>query len=327
MLARRRGLWVALMALMTCATAALAVDEMPGQWGELGRNYTTTGRGHKLLYRVTALEYRVDPVIIGKEAYAPKADEKLLVVHYVLQNAQTTNYTVSWSSLTMTVVDSTEATCKGVPAMGNEIDKQPVNIELKPAQKIEVYRVFRVAAAGPAKKLIVYRVEPPVVRFDLVEKCKPTPLAKELADPADATGATPAQPLAAKLGQKLPLGPLQITVDSWQPGQPTCEGKAPKEGRQWVYVTATATNLAPEEERLQFSAIRPRLLVGEDQIKSRMGLWQVETDQVLKPGVLAPGASRTIRWVFDAPAELTAPKLALEWQSTDRQAVLELPAP
>ena len=323
----RRLFCVMAAALAVLAPVARAVDEMPGQWGELGKNYTTTGRAHKLLFRVTSLEYRVAPLSIGDTTYAPKADEKLLVVHFVLQNAETTAYTVGWNALTMNAIDANEATCKGVSAMGAEADGKSVNIELKPAQKIEVYRIIRVAAAGPAKKLIIFRDQPPVVRYDLLEKCKPTPLPKELADPADATGSTPAQPLTAKIGQKMPLGEFGLTVDSWQAGAATFDGKAPKAGRQWVYVTATATNLTTIEERFQSSTVKPRLISGEDQIKAKTLLVATESDQVLAGPMVQPGASRTFRYVFDAPATLTTPRLELEWQSSNRKAMLELPAP
>ena len=314
-----------LAALAVLAPAARAVDEMPGQWGELGKNYITAGRSHKLLFRVTSLEYRVAPVVIGNSTYAPKADEKLLVVHFVLQNAEDTAYTVSWNALTMNAIDANEVTCKAGTSMGAEADGKSVGVELKPAQKIEVYRVIRVGAAGPAKKLIVFRDQPPVVRYDLLEKCKPTPLPKELADPADATGTTPAQPLIAKIGQKMPLGEVETTVDGWQQGQPTADGKAPKAGNQWVYVTATITNVSAKDQRLTHALVRPMLLSGEDQFKSRYALFAVDSDQVMTPPVLAPGASRTIRWALEVPATLNQPTLQIEWQTTDRKAKIALP--
>ncbi|MBI5831658.1 MAG: hypothetical protein HZB16_05010 [Armatimonadetes bacterium] len=86
----RRTALGALAALMLMGAGARAVDEMPGQWGEVGKDYIM-GKGHRLRFRLVSMEYRVDPVCIGKQAFAPKADEKLLVVHYVLQNAETTN--------------------------------------------------------------------------------------------------------------------------------------------------------------------------------------------------------------------------------------------
>ncbi|MBI5831659.1 MAG: hypothetical protein HZB16_05015 [Armatimonadetes bacterium] len=166
-----------------------------------------------------------------------------------------------------------------------------------------------------------------MLRFDLLEKCKPARLAKELADPADGTGTTPAQPLSAKLGQKMPLGGFELSVDSFATGVATCDGKAPKAGAQWVLVTATVRNLVPTEERFSHTSIKPTLVSGETAIKGKYLLLQTGVDAVLASSVLAPGATRSFRWAFEAPTELTTPKLHLEWQATDRKAVLDLVAP
>ncbi|WP_337871455.1 hypothetical protein [Meiothermus sp.] len=86
-------------------TQVAGTTQLAGGEGEFGKTYTL-GKSYPLNFTLRSAEYAVNRVTAGTSVYAPKANEKLLVLHYTVQNPTQREQNVTWSSFKFTVVDA-----------------------------------------------------------------------------------------------------------------------------------------------------------------------------------------------------------------------------
>jgi len=164
---------------------AKGTTQMAGADGKFLRPYSLGVKGNQLNFTLKSIEYTIEPVSNGTNTVTPSAGEKLMVVRFNVHNCEKKQQYCSAGDFSLTAVEATDKTISPASGFGMETTKQPVAMYLKPAQKIDVYAVFRVTAQGEIPKLIVKRNVEPVVRYNLIGKAK---LPAKYADPADATG-------------------------------------------------------------------------------------------------------------------------------------------
>ncbi len=186
-------------------------SQLKGDQGELGLTYTL-GKESPINFTLKSCEYLAERKRIGADYYVPTAEEKLLVVHFTLQNPQPSERGVGWSVCSFTAVDATDTNREYPQNIGVESTQEALSLDLKPAQKLDAYTIITVPARGEVPKLIVKAQDQLVIRYDLRKKVKG--LAAPFGDPADKSGATALADVPAVVGTYCPVGMWDARLDS-----------------------------------------------------------------------------------------------------------------
>ncbi|MGE5532596.1 MAG: hypothetical protein ACM3VW_10830, partial [Bacteroidota bacterium] len=157
--------------------ASTGTAQLPGDNGTLGQVYTMR-KDQPLYFSLKSAEYTLDQVRMGGRTATPTADEKLLVLHFTVQNPLKTEQFVRWDSLRLTAVDATNVNHEGGYDWANPENGEAVSLSLKPAQTVLCYTVINVPAKGQIPKLMVLPEDEndgPVLRYDLRDIVKALP--------------------------------------------------------------------------------------------------------------------------------------------------------
>lgn len=193
---------------------SIGTSQLPGSWCDFGKEYTL-GRANAMNLTVKSAEYTIGRVTVGDRIFYPEMGKKLLVVRFSMHNPLAKDQNVSYATYDWTAVDAKdqnvtqEYESAGIEGSGVKLDQA-----MKPAQKIDMYIVFRVAADGEVPKLMVANHSDstaPIARYDLRGKVKPLPA--PFADPSDKTGATVAKPIPCVMGACYSTGKYDMTVE------------------------------------------------------------------------------------------------------------------
>ncbi|HEX8463630.1 MAG TPA: DUF4352 domain-containing protein [Abditibacterium sp.] len=178
----------------------MGTTQLSGYEGKLGQTFTL-GKDSPLNFTLNRLEYSVGRVNIGNYAHHPLGDEKMLILHFTVQNPtkRVTNFSASY--LTFNAIDANGVTRNYLGDIAREVTAEPVQIALNPGQKIEAYTAIKVAAFGPVPKIIVrhaYETKAPILRYDGRGAAKK--LTAPFGDPADQSGTTALKMVPVKSG-------------------------------------------------------------------------------------------------------------------------------
>ena len=194
---------------------SIGTSQLPGEWCDLGKAYTL-GKADATNLTLKSAEYTVGHVKVGDRFFWPNEGEKLLAIHYTLHNPLPREQHVDYSTISWTAVDA-KSQNKNQEYLGVGVDDQThktLDQAMKPAQKIEVFAVIRVAGEGAVPKLMAANhadAGTPVARYDLHGKVKP--LAAPYADPGDQTGATVAKVIPGAFGVFYTTGNFDTKVE------------------------------------------------------------------------------------------------------------------
>lgn len=287
----------------TASSAASAgTAQLAGDNGELGKLYSLR-KGNPLYFTLLSAEYTTEQVNIGERTYMPTASEKLLVLHFTVQNPQKTDLFVRFDSLRLMAVDAMDVN-HAAADWGDEDSKGKLGIALKPAQKIKAYTVITVPAKGQIPKLMVQSSidnDGPVLRYDLRDKV--TLLKAPIADPADATGATALEIVTAAAKEKYPCGPFDMTLEQFTTTTETVDGVAPKKGESYLLATLRLKNDTPVPQNLRFDTFKPVLVSTDGEILRYGNMLFATTDRRVSQPV-NPGDEMTIRLYFTIPKDV-----------------------
>lgn len=237
---KAKNQYVIVGAGQTNQTDVAGTAQMAGGEGVLGKTYTL-GKQSPLNFTLKSAEYSVARVSMGNDIYAPKADEKLLILRFTVQNPQKNEQNLSYSSFKFTAVDAKDVNHTFDSYFAREGTNDILSIALKPAQKIEVYAVWPVAAAGAIPKLIVERESgAPVLRYDLRDKVKP--LAAPIADPADSSGVSALNEVPVTAGTYYPLKYYDLKLESVAFSNDKMDNRPPAEGKRYLVATFSLKN-------------------------------------------------------------------------------------
>jgi hypothetical protein len=290
--------------------AVLPVAQMPGDNGEIGKVYAL-GKADPLDFSLLGADFTVTPVVIGDRLYAPKANEKLLILRFIVHNPQQTERFVRGDSLIFTGVDVFDLNHVGEDSWGVAGTSKKAQLTLMPAQKLELYAVMTVPAKGPVPKLIVQatdREDSPVLRYDL--RGKVTPLERPIADTADATGCTALEEVSARLGTAWPCNNFSVTVEKFDTVTTTLLDRTPAEGESFLVATLLLKNLAPIDSYLRWDAIDPVLTTAADEQLTYHNMLLATANRSVAQNI-RPGAEMRVRIFFTIPADTQPRKLAI----------------
>lgn len=287
----------------------LGTTQMAGDFGKLGTTYTI-GKSTPINFTLKSADYSVVPLTIGTNTWVPKANEKLLILHYTVQNPMPREQRYYWADIMFTGVDAKDTNRNFINAVVREGQVEPLTIQLKPAQKLDVSTAIVVPAEGVVPKLIVERErDAPVIRYDL--RGKVTPLATGYGDPADTTGASALKEVPAKAGTFYPTGVFDTRLDeiAYVPG-PLIKREA-GEGKRFLTAIFTIKNRTASTQRYVWSDFAPDLRDADgEKVAYNQSILKATRDEATD-GKLEPGEEARIRFYFPLPKEVAGKTLRL----------------
>lgn len=290
----------------------LGTKQLTGYEGSLGQTFTI-GKNSPVNFTLKSAAYSVDRVNIGSYSHLPKSDEKLLVLHFTVQNPRKTAFNYSGGQLLFKAVDSGGVTRDAVGDVAREVTRESLNIQLQPGQKVEGYTAIRVAAYGEVPKLIVqsyYEPEGPIVRYDL--RGKVTRLAEPFADPADALTARKIVPGAR--GTFYPASdPFDVRVDEVKYSTEAIANRKPDTGKRWCIANVTVKNKGARIVRVSQSYFLATLKDADGEKTSyNQSLLKGSRDEQAD-AELQPGEEAKVRFYWPLPENVEAASVLLQY--------------
>lgn len=297
----------------------LGTQQMKGGDGLVGTTYSfTDGNGMVINAKLTGIEYSVTRHnIASQNCIVPKAGEKLLILHWDVQNPLPTDEYLSGTCLPFSTVAADGQLRDHSEERRLANGKEPLSITLKPGQKApaELVAVGVVPAAGGVPKLIVNYgrkgTTEMVTRYMFGKApniIKPLPAVD--ADPADSTGATAAATVPAKIGVTYPLGYLDFSISSiaFAPG-PLATNSA-GDGKRFLVVTFSVTNKSWGKRYVNEFA-SATLVTADDEKTKEFLLIKGKRDEAAEGIDMEADESATFRMAFVVPNDTTGKKLTL----------------
>lgn len=284
--------------------------QLPGGAGQFGKTYAL-GQRSALNFTLKSAEYRVAPINIGSSLIAPEANEKLLVLHYSVQNPQKTDVRYYWNALRFTGVDAQDVNHNAASAVAREGSRDALEIDLKPAQKVDAYAVLKVPAAGAVPKLLVERGDgSPVLRYNLRGQVKA--LSAPFADPQDASGTTARPSVPATPGTFFPGIAYDLKLESVAFTTEPLGGRAPQGGRRYLVATVALKNTRNADQEYYWGTLRPELRDADGElVEWNSKLLKAGRDEDARAR-LKPGEEARVRFFFELPQDRGAKSLTLK---------------
>lgn len=287
--------------------------QLAGGVGALGQAVTLGKERSAINFTLNSAEFTLTRVTVGTNVYIPKANEKLLILRYTLQNPQKESRGIAWNTLKFTAIDAQDISHEHDNYVGREGTSELLEMTLKPAQKISAYAVMAVPATGPIPKLIVSAGDEfPVQRYDL--RGKIGGLAAEFADPADPSSVTAREIQTVPAGVYAPLGRFDVRLESAALSQGAMNGQLPPSGQRYLVATLSIRNGAArtaEAADWTFNTFKVQLRDADGEV-------QVYDDDLLKAsrdepaeGTLKPGEEARFRVYFPLPEAVAGTALSI----------------
>ena len=297
--------------------------QLAGDNGELKKIYSLV-KSNPLHFSLISAEYTTTPLTIGTSHFVPKADEKLLVLHFTVQNPQDKTNFVRYDRLRITAVDAMNVNHEAVQGWGDEENKGNVALELKPKQKLACYAGIIVPAKGVIPKLMIMpwrEGDGPILRYDLRDKVAALPA--PIADPADPTGATALENVPAELGKVYPFGNFDVAIEQFSYADTLTDVKPPTGGR-FLIVTALVKNRSPRDNFLRYDFFRPYVTDTDGaEVKYRGMLLATRDANVAQD--LKAGAELRVRLFFAVEKGSTPVKMSINEGSKTRNYEYAIP--
>lgn len=246
-------------------------------------------------------KYTVVRVNIGAASYFPQAGEKLLVLHFRIQNPTKDTLSFDAGTIPFSVVDAAGVTHKSVQDVGVDATHQTAEFDLKPGEvKDDLYTVLITSAIGADMTLIVEAgregIEEESLRCALLGRV--TPL--------DALKIVPAAG-----GVFYPLALLDARLDTTAYTSLPLGGSRPDEAQRYFTATFTIQNKSAGKHGVSGMNFVPIL-------RDAQGKTIEYNQTILKPAedvsgdaVLSADAETSIRFFWALPKETRASSLSL----------------
>lgn len=291
------------------APVVLGTTQLPGEFGKIGTTYTI-GKSTPLNFTLRSAEYSATRVLnetysSGITAFAPQANEKMLLLHFTVQNPQPRDVRLFGESFKITAVDIDDVNHEVATEIVREgRNNKFVDFPLKPAQKIELYAGILVPADGEVPKLIVQRqlADGAVVRYDLRGKVKGIP--PPFADPKDPKGATRLASIPAQRDTYYPISNYDVKVGQITFAD-TVAGIKATNGNRFAVVTLMFRGYGTRNN-LSESSFRARMTTTDgDTVDARSpggtgGLLRASRDEAFN-GPIEAGTELPLRVFFEIP--------------------------
>jgi len=282
--------------------------QLAGEWAVFGTTYTL-GKSDPWNITMKSAEYTIEPILIGERIYIPNADQKLLVLHYNMHNPQKGEALLRFDTLAMTAVDAKDQNWEYIRELGAEKTKERVQVELKPAQKLDVYTAVLVPAAGVMPKLIVKSYDETVLRYDLRGKVKG--MSAPFADPNDNSGATALQSIPAQVGTSYPLGNFDLKLESASFSDKPVGDQELEEGARNLVLICSAKNRSKDKSLLRFDTFNCKLTDADGvEVEWNQNMYSASRDATIQTDV-EPGQEIRFRYACPVPKDVKLKSLSI----------------
>lgn len=299
------------------SSGATGTAQLAGDNGELGKLYAMR-KGDPLYFTLAKAEFTVNPVRIGDTLLSAKADEKLLVLRFTVQNPNKTDRLVRFDSLRFMVVDAQNVNHQCRAQWGDALTSQQVGLLLKPAQKLEMYTAIPVPAAGEIPKLMVQSNvdnDGPVLRYDL--RGKVVALPAPIADPADATGATALKEVPAQMNTSYGLDEFAVTMEKSEFVTTALDAGPPSNGGRYLVVTLLVKNLLTRDNLLRWDAFRLALVSADGETLRYRTTLMATANRPFSSQVKPDGEVR-VRLYFEVPNDAVPQSLTISQRDSHK---------
>lgn len=302
----------------TKGTAQLAGDN-----GKLGVTYTI-GKGHDAInLTLLSAEYSTSRVLLGNLSIWPSNTEKLLVLHYTLQNPNPVGFVAGWFTLKFTAVDSNDVNhTNSTHVFKKEGTNEPVQMELKPGQKVAFVTAFAVPSDVSIPKLIVQRGDSqPVLRYNFKSgDIKPLPNGIGEAD-----GFTALKEIEVGSGAS---GQLNLFLDAQlvNSSYETALGdKKPKKGNRLFVASINIKNRGTHSWTLNGFAFQANIKTDDGEQTGWHGIliWKTARNEGADSSLDA-GAEYTVRAIAEVPENANVTELLIRGNDQCRPLVLKI---
>jgi len=294
----------------------IGTTQLEGEPGRFGETYTIGVRSPWSI-TVNSAEYSVGHLHIGKLCFTPKADQKMLVIHYTVHNPQKGEANMRYDFLPWTAIDAKNTNWEYIRALGAEDSKESVAVMMKPAQKMNVYTAIMVPAAGPIPKVMVKGSDDRVLRYypnEMVNGKNVSPvkgLEAPFADPSDPSGMTALDKVPGKSGEYYPLDEFDIRLDGYAFTDGKVGDKEPKKGNRNLVISMTVKNALPVQRQLRYDWFEPKLSDADGMTVRWNGKMLSASRDASVDAQLDPGQEVGIRYYFELPSDLGAKSFSI----------------
>jgi hypothetical protein len=265
-------------------------------------------------FTLNRLEYSVGRVNIGTNAHHPLGDEKMLVLHFTVQNPMKRNLNFSSSYLTFLAIDANGVTRPYLGDIAREVTAEPVRIELNPGQKVEAYTAIKVAAFGPVPKIIVrhaYETKAPIVRYD--GRGAARKLVAPYVDSADKSGATALKTVPVKIGAWYPVTDYFDARLEKIDYASTVAGREAGTGKKYCLATFSLRNGGKRPTNYGQSFFRADLKDADgEKTDYNTSMLKGSRDEEAS-STLAPGEEARVRFYWTLPEKVDAQTVLLQY--------------
>jgi hypothetical protein len=292
-------------------------QQMAGGQGAFGTTYTLTdGDWGPINFTIKSVEYSVARVCMSPtEMYAPKANEKLIVIHYRIKNPNSSDFYYSGRSLFQTV-DTNNTTLDDCADSRRESETQPISISIKPGQGIDDLVTYAVVTGkGAIPKLILKLGKPGssdrVTRFALGTGPNiVAPIPAPYADPADPSGATALTNIKASIGTTYVAGYFDTSLDSAVLAPGPFGDTAADDGKRFLVAKITVTNKSLGQIYVGDIFAGTVITSDDDKITDHVVL-KAKRDEAWEGRQIDPGESVSLRLLYQVPSVATIKTLGL----------------
>lgn len=181
------------------ARPLLGTAQLPGDDGKLNQAYTMGTRG-KLNFTLTGVRYTKVRWNVEGNSTAPGREEKLMILSFSIQNPNPEITPYHSGSLKFTAIDQENENHEWVGNVVQKASDKSLNINLKPAQKVECEAAIVVPGKGVVPKLMVaHQSGGDVLRYDL------RPIVQKLEKPWSENGDDVLETIAGEKDTYYPL--------------------------------------------------------------------------------------------------------------------------
>jgi len=289
---------------------APSAGQLAGDNGELNKAYSLV-KSNPIQFSLLRAEYTTTPITIGDKIYAPKAEEKLLVLHFTVQNMQAATNFIRYDRLHITAVDAMNVNHEAQQGWGDAENHTYVALDLKPKQKLECYAAIIVPAKGVIPKLMIMpwkEGDGPILRYDLRDKV--TALPAPIADPADPTGATALENVPGELGKTYPYATFEVAVEQFSYLDTKLGDTTPPTGGRLLIANLRVKNIAPVDSLLRYDMFRP-VVTDADGAEVRYRGMLFATSEAKVAQLAKPGSEMRVRICFSVEKGSTPVKLSI----------------
>jgi hypothetical protein len=285
--------------------------QLPGDNGKIDQPYTM-GIEQQLNYTLRSAEYTLGRLIVGTTAYVPTKEQKLLLLKFTIQNPNKADTQFRFDTFKYMAVDSKDVNHEGVGDVAKQDEnKEALDINLKPGQKVNVVSGILIPAdASVPKLMVIHHSGGKVLRYDLRELIKPLPT--PFADPTDKTGAKARGDVPGEKDVFYPLALLDLKYVSSALTTEKLGDYASGDGKQFLVVTVTLRNGTNSKQNYRFDTLGVRLIAADGEKEDRQNVPLLKTSRNEDAdGALETGESYTCRLLVEVAKDSNLAKLAL----------------